>query len=392
MRGGERAVVEEDHHEVDRLVVAQVLELTLQPLGLLAGRDAQVGRDLVRDVVRVERDDADVLVTEAVDAGDGARVRPVVGQEEAGALAAVAVLRVPGLHVVVAVRHHPRHLRGDRLGLREERVPGGGVVRDLVGVQALSVRVGVADVAGVQVEGRVLGEDHVVVAGRVRADALVTEGGEGERLVHLAPHVLARGRGAEGAQGRHGLLRGGVEALVADAVVVRGVGLQVLQRDVQVVLVDRRAGRGERRRVQRAYLGGDLVAEVPRVLAEAQERLLHRRRDLPGDPELGVRLGTEGEVTTDRGDQRTVDAVGRGSRHQQRRGGRTAGAERTAHGEGPDGDGAGAQHPAAGEAAAQVLVLLGHAHTVGELLGHAHTWDIHARTFAAADCPHTDVR
>ena len=158
--------------------------------------------------------------------------------------------------------------------------------------------------------------------------------------------------------------------------------MEVLQRHVQVVLVHRLAVRGQRRGVQGADLGLDLVAELPRVLAEAQERLLDRRRHLPGDAELGVRLSAELEVAADRSDQRAVDPGRRGAGQQlgTGRGGegrRTA--ECTADGDGAHGHRAGAQHPTAGEAGPQVLVLLGHAHAVGKLGRHAHVGDIHAR-------------
>jgi hypothetical protein len=193
-----------------------------------AAGDAQVGRDLEGDVVGVERDDGRVAVDEGVDARQVLLVGAVVREGPAGLLAAVAVGRVPGLHVVVAVGGHPRHGLGDRLGLGEELVPHARVEAGVV-TPALAGRVAVRDVTGVQVEGRVLAEEQAVVGERVVADALVTEGREGEG-------PLVRGGGGEGAEGAQQVGFGRVEALVADAVVVRPARAQVGQLGVDVVL------------------------------------------------------------------------------------------------------------------------------------------------------------
>lgn len=220
-------MVEEDHDEVDVLRRPVLLELRLQPLGLGAARDAEVGRDLEGDVVGVERDHRRVAVDEGVDAREVLRVGAVVREVPAGVLAAVAVGRVPGLHVVVAVGRHPRDGLGDGLGLGEELVPDAGVEAGVGGL-ALVGRVGVGDV-GVQVEGRVLAEEEAVVGESVVADALVAEGGEGERR-------LVVGGGGEGAEGAEEVGGGRVEARVAHAVVVRPAGLEVGEFRVQVVL------------------------------------------------------------------------------------------------------------------------------------------------------------
>ncbi|GHF67458.1 hypothetical protein GCM10018783_40930 [Streptomyces griseosporeus] len=71
-----------------------------------------------------------------------------------------------------------------------------------------------------QVEGGPLAEDEGVVGEAVVADALVAEGGEGERR-------LVGGRGGEGAEGAEQVGVGRVEAVVADAVVVGAAGAQV---------------------------------------------------------------------------------------------------------------------------------------------------------------------
>jgi hypothetical protein len=181
-----------------------------------AAGDAQVGRDLEGDVVGVERDDGRVAVDEGVDARQVLLVGAVVREGPAGLLA------------VVAVGGHPRDGLGDRLGLGEELVPHARVEAGVV-TPALAGRVAVRDVTGVQVEGRVLAEEQAVVGERVVADALVTEGREGEG-------PLVRGGGGEGAEGAQQVGFGRVEALVADAVVVRPARAQVGQLGVDVVL------------------------------------------------------------------------------------------------------------------------------------------------------------
>lgn len=221
-------MVEEDDNEVDVLRGAVLLQLRLQPLGLRTAGDPQVGRDLEGDVVGVERDDRRVAVDEGVDARQVLLVGAVVREVPAGVLAAVAVGRVPGLHVVVAVGRHPRDGLGDRLGLREELVPHARVEPGVGGL-ARTGGVGVRDVARVQVEGRVLAEQQAVVGEAVVADALVAEGGEGERL-------LVRGGGGEGAERAEQVRLGRVEARVADAVVVRPPWPQVGELGVHVVL------------------------------------------------------------------------------------------------------------------------------------------------------------
>nr|BBJ53389.1 hypothetical protein SAVMC3_60180 [Streptomyces avermitilis] len=72
-----------------------------------------------------------------------------------------------------------------------------------------------------------------------------------------------RGRGGEGAEGTHEVRGGRVEAVVADAVVVRPARAQVGEPGVQVVLgvVAARADAG--RGVEGADLGLDLAGEVP---------------------------------------------------------------------------------------------------------------------------------
>ncbi|GGX86528.1 hypothetical protein GCM10010510_34620 [Streptomyces anandii JCM 4720] len=227
-----------------------------------------------------------------------------------------------------------------------------------------------------QVEGRVLAEDQGVVGQAVVADALVAEGGEGERL-------LVGGCGGEGAEGAEQMALGRVEALVADAVVVRPPGAQVGEPGVQVVLgaVAARADAG--RGVQGADLGGDPPGEVPGVGADADERLADRYRDLPGDGHLGARVVAVGEVAAEGGDEGAVDVTGggggggnRGPRAGHGGPGGRARHERATR-DGAQRDRAASDHRAPREPRPQVLVLLGHAHAPGELLGYSHAWNVH---------------
>lgn len=224
-----------------------------------------------------------------------------------------------------------------------------------------------------QVEGGVLAEEEAVVGQAVVADALVAEGGEGERR-------LVGGRGGEGAHGAQQVGGGRVEALVADAVVVGPAGAQVGQLGVQVVLgvVAARADTG--RGVQGADLGLDPVREVPGVGADAEERLLDGDRHLPGDADLGAGVVAPGQVAAEGGDEGAVDGRGGGGGGGPlgRHGGPGGGArhERAA-GDGAQRDRAAPDHAAPREPGAQVLVLLGHAHARGQLLGYSHTRNVH---------------
>lgn len=305
--------------------------------------------------------------------GGARRVRTVLRERPARGLAAVAVRRVPRLHVVVAGGDHPRHARGDALRLRQELVPHARVVR--VRLLALPAAVGVADVARVQMEGGVLAEDQLVVGEGVIADALVAEGGEDERL--------GRGGGrTERADRRHpgGVRR--VEAVVADAVVVRRPRLESVQADVQVVLVDGGQFPRQRGGVQRAHLGLDPPAQLPRLQPDAQERPLHGERHLPGDPHLRLRGGAEGQVAPERGHERAVDRRRGGRRHQRGRRRRARPPrEQPAAGRGetarePAGQRAAAGDLGAGVPGAQIVVLLGHAHATREPVGYPDPWGV----------------
>ncbi len=203
---------------------------------------------------------------------------------------------------MVAGRHHPRDGAGDGLVLLEEQVPVGRVVA--VRLLAQAVGVGVADVAGVEVEGGVLAQDDVVVGGGRVAHALVAEGREHER-----PGV--RRRRTERADRRAVGRRGRVEALVADAVVVRRAGVEAVQGRVDVVLLDGGAYAREPRGVQVADLGGDPAAEVVGLRPHAYVRLPDRERDLPGDPHRRLRVGAEGEMAAE-GDDRRAGHLGGG--------------------------------------------------------------------------------
>ncbi len=213
-----------------------------QPPGLGAAAVAVVGRGVEADVVGVQAEHAHVAVDERVD--HRAVRRPVAGEREAPDVAAVAIRRVQRLHVVVAHRDHPRHLRGHQVGLAEELVPQPRVER--VGDQAAAAaRVG--DVARVQVERRALAQDPGVVDDAVVALALVAEGGEGERLAGLA---ASRAGGERRDRAQPARLQHRVEALVPHRVVVGPARVQVVQRCAQVVLlgrlVDVRGQRGQR--------------------------------------------------------------------------------------------------------------------------------------------------
>lgn len=280
---------------------------------------------------------------------------------------------------MVAERHHPRHPAGERFDLREERIPLAGVVVARVTGQPVPGLLGVADVARVEVERRILRLDKGVEADRGVTRVLVTEGGERER-----PGAVRAGRGPEGVDGVRGARVGRVEALVTDAVVVRGVGAQVVQRRVHVVLVDVRALADPCRREQVAHLRRYAVAQVERASADAEEGFLHGERHLPRHPHLRPRIGAVGDVSAERRDQRTVHVRGGGTRHQRGRRGRsrTGGAAR--EGDPGRGDRATAQQTAAGEGAAEVLVLLGHAQGVGEPVGKAHTRSVHGRDAGSA--------
>lgn len=232
-------------------------------------------------------------------------------------------------------------------------------------------------------EGRVLAEQQAVVGEAVVADALVAEGREGERR-------LVCWGGGEGAEGAQQMRCGRVEALVADAVVVRPARAQTGQLGVHVVLgvVAARAdtGGGE----EGADLHVDLAGEVRGVGADPDERLLDGDRDLPGDGHLRARVGAVGEVAAEGGDEGAVDGLGRGSgaggRYGRLGGGpRNEGATR----DGAECDGAASDHRAPGESGAQVLVLLGHAHALGKPLGYAHTRNVHGVTSCS---PYTSAR
>lgn len=223
----------------------------------------------------------------------------------------------------------------------------------------------------VQVEGRVLAEEQGVVGEAVVADTLVAEGREGERLG-------AVGRGGEGAEGAQQVGRRRVEARVADSVVVRLAGAQVGELGVQVVLGVVAAHADAAWGVERAHLGLDLAGEVPGVGADTDVRLLHRGRDLPGDRDLRARVVAEGEVAAEGGDESAVDLLGLGRGGPGRDRGLRDGAryEGTAR-DGAEGHGTASDHVAPRELGAEILVLLGHAHVLGELLRYAHAWSVH---------------
>lgn len=254
-----------------------------------------------------------------------------------------------------------------------------GVVVARVGGQTVPGLLRVADVARVQMERRILRLDKGVEADRGVTRVLVTEGGERER-----PGAVRPGRGGEGVDGVCGTRVGRVEAVVADAVVVRGVGAQVVQRGVHVVLVDVRALADPGRCEQVAHLRPYAVAQVEGAAADPEEGFPDRERHLPRHPHLRPRIGTVGDVPPERRDQRTVHG-GRGrARHQRgrrrRRG--TGGAAR--EGDPGRGDRATAQQTAPGEGAAEVFVLLGHAQGVGEPVGKAHARSVHGRDAGSA--------
>ncbi|CAN5392293.1 hypothetical protein BH09PAT4_BH09PAT4_09330 [soil metagenome] len=368
------AVVEVDDDEVDVRLLTKELQSLAQPGGLGVVAVAAVRGDLVRHVVGVEADVGDVAVDERVDrrAGRGS----VAGEGPTGLLAAVSVRRVERFHVVVAGRHHPRDLLGDEFGLSEELVPDPRVV-DVRAVgtgrgdrAAGSTRVGVRDVTGVQVELRVLAQQHGVVGECVVTDALVAEGGE--RIGRCHVRVLAPGCGGELAQSAEVRRVRRVEALVADAVVVGGVREQPAEVDVQVVLV----GRPDRARdvgVQVAHLGVDPITEVERVPPDPDERRRHRQRGLPADRHLGTRVGAEGQVAAERDDRPAVDGGpledGRGRGDGRGRAGR-------------DGSGSTREERATAQQRAtarsqptQVVVLFGHRQTAHEGVRDTHAGD-----------------
>lgn len=226
-------------------------------------------------------------------------------------------------------------------------------------------------------ERGVLAQDQLVVGERVIADALVTEGREDE------PLRLRRSR-AERADRRDALRGRRVETVVAHSVVVRRPGRQAVQGRVQIELLDRRELLRQARGVQRAHLRLDLPAEVPGPQADPYERLAHRERHLPGDPHLRLRVGAEGEMAGERRDEGAVDPHGRradgrggrggGGRRRVRRGGRAAQQGQAAQAR----RGPGQRAPPA-EAGPQVLVLLRHAQTAGQLLGNADVRCVHEK-------------
>lgn len=274
---------------------------------------------------------------------------------------------------MVAERDHPRHPAGERLDLRQERIPLAGVVVARVPGQPVPGLLRVADVARVQMERRTLRLDKGVEADRGVTRVLVTEGGEGER-----PGAVRAGSGGEGVDRVRGARVGGVEAVVADAVVVRRVGAQVVQCRVHVVLVDVGALADPGGSEQVAYLRRDAVAQVEGASADPEERCADGQRHLPRHPHLGLRIGAVGEMPAERRDQRTVHGGRGGSRHRRgRRRRRDTAAAR--EGDTGGGDRATAQQTATGEGAAEVLVLLGHAQGVGEPVGKAHTRSVHGR-------------
>lgn len=210
-------------------------------------------------------------------------------------------------------------------------------------------------------ERRTLRLDKGVEADRgVTRVLVVTEGGERER-----PGAVRTGRGGEGVDGVRRARVGGVEAVVADAVVVRRVGAQVVQRRVHVVLVDVGAPADPGRCEQVTHLRRYPVAQVEGTSADPQERLAHRQRHLPRHTHLGPGIGAVGQVPAERRHQRTVHG-GRGGRRHQRGRRRGRDTPRAREGGTGGGDRATAQQTATGEGAAEVLVLLGHAQGVGE--------------------------
>ncbi len=264
---------------------------------------------------------------------------------------------------MVARRHHPRHGPRDRLVLPQEQVPGGGVV----GVRrpARSAGVRVADVAGVQMEGGLLAQHQIVVGVRRPAHALVAEGREHEAF-------RTRGCRAEGGDGRAAGGRGGLPAVVADAVVVRRAGCEAVHGRVHVVLLQRGPHALHPGRVQRADLGRDPAPEVVGAQADPRVRPLHRRRHLPGDPHPRPWVGAEGEMPAERGQRRAGRPRAGRTRHRAGRGaaaGQQAARHRTRR----------HQRAAAHHAAAQVLVLLGHAQPLGERAGDADVGSVHVR-------------
>ena len=160
--------------------------------------------------------------------------------------------------------------------------------------EAAGIRVG--DVAGVEVEGRSLGQDHAVDADGLGTVALVPEGRERERPGGNA----GRGTGPERVEAGG---RTAVEAVMTHRVPVVGAGPQALQRGVQVVLHDRGSS-VERRRPQHPHLGRHALAEILGRGADAHERVPDLHRHLPRDGDLATGARTE----------RQVPAVGYGNR------------------------------------------------------------------------------
>jgi len=211
----------------------------------------------------------------------------------------------------------------------------------------------------VQVEGGPLGDQHAVVGERVRADALVAERGEGERLGDRA----AAGRGGERVDPPEVGEVGRVVAGVPDHVVVGGAGQQVAGGGVHVVLVGRRDDACQLG-VQRADLGLDLRAESLQGRADPQERAPHPVRDLPADADRGARVGAPGQMPAERDDHPARRGVGLAPE----RGGRAA-ADRHRGG----GRGGAGQQGAAGE---EQGVPLGDAQPGGKPVRQAHARDV----------------
>jgi hypothetical protein len=159
MRGARAvgAVVEEHHDEIDGPIRPQGGQRLAQPRSLAPLAVAEIGRDLIGDVVRVEADEAHVAVREGVGAGTNGGSVP--REIEPVHVVAVAIGRVPGLHFVIAERDHPGDERCRAGGLHEVRVPRSRVVA--VGQETVSPILGVGHVSRVEVEGGRLRQEQV---------------------------------------------------------------------------------------------------------------------------------------------------------------------------------------------------------------------------------------
>jgi hypothetical protein len=175
VRGAEPAMVHRHDQKADGRVLAVPGEDVVKPAGLLAAGVTTVGRDLVADVVAVDLHEGGSPRAEVM--RRWARSGSVVGTDEAGEVPVVALWSLAGLHLVVADGVHPRDLGGDPVDHPQPLVPDAGV--DLVVGVPGSTGIGVAEVAGDEVEGRADRLDLPEDGPRGVGGALVAESGEG---------------------------------------------------------------------------------------------------------------------------------------------------------------------------------------------------------------------